>query len=456
MWGVIRQNLKMITRLGVAFFANAYNLLVIDFVMSILNELNSEDPVGMGMHPSSDSLLASAISVGAIIGMVTFGFIADVVGRRVAFMTTGALVMSGSIASSLCQRSESFPLVSQLVLFQVILGIGIGGEYPLSATIASECSDPMTRSRIVGGVFSMQGVGMIVSCLLPIIFISLGVPLETTWRLLLGLGAVPALIAFCLRVRIVPPSARQEQENIPASKRSSFWTNITGMKLVLFGCMTCWFLSDVTFYGTGRFKHAVQESVYGSVSNTSATDAIVNQAWFGLIIALIALPGYFLTVFFVPRLGLGRIQLWGFLAMAVAFAVFGVSVYENAPSGLQLFLFGLTFLFSNFGPNGAIFIIPSQIFPPGIRASCHGIAAAAGKLGSVVGGAGFPAALEAVGLSNVMYICTGVAFLGFLATFFLLPPVLIERLRLKYLGAPENAAEPSKSPLTDTSNQIES
>jgi PHS family inorganic phosphate transporter-like MFS transporter len=145
----IRSNFLFLIKLGIAFFANAYNLLVIDFVMSILDELNKEDPYGLGFGPSTNSLLASATSAGAIVGMVCFGFIADRLGRHLAVILTGLLVISGSVASSLCQRSERFPLVSQLLLFQTILGIGIGGEYPLSATIASECSDPKMRTRIV-------------------------------------------------------------------------------------------------------------------------------------------------------------------------------------------------------------------------------------------------------------------------------------------------------------------
>ena len=86
------------------------------------------------------------------------------------------------------------------------------------------------------------------------------------------------------------------------------------------------------------------------------------------------------------------------------FSIFGICVYYKAPTGIDVALFGLTFLFSNFGPNGAIFMIPDQIFPSDIRATC-----AAGKLGSVVGVACIPLALERLGLIGAMFLCTGVA-----------------------------------------------
>jgi hypothetical protein len=45
---------------------------------------------------------------------------------------------------------------------------------------------------------------------------------------------------------------------------------------------------------------------------------------------------------------------------------------------------GLTFFFSNFGPNTTTYVVPGEIFPTAIRATCHGLSAAAGKLGAIV------------------------------------------------------------------------
>jgi MFS family permease len=150
------------------------------------------------------------------------------IGRRVAVMITWCFVMGGSIGSSLCQRSETFPLVSQ-----VILGIGIGGEYALTATIASECADPALRTRIVGGVFSMG-------------FVRCGLSMETSWRLLLGLGAVPY------------PHQTRRTGRKSERRRRDYWAACS----VGF-CPTC--------------------------RATSPSETVVNQALFGLVIAL---PGY--------------------------------------------------------------------------------------------------------------------------------------------------------------------
>jgi PHS family inorganic phosphate transporter-like MFS transporter len=52
-------------------------------------------------------------------------------------------------------------------------------------------------------------------------------------------------------------------------------------------------------------------------------------------------------------------------------------------------LYGLTFFFANFGPNSTTFIVPAEIFPARLRSTCHGISAASGKLGAIVGSFGF-------------------------------------------------------------------
>jgi len=52
-------------------------------------------------------------------------------------------------------------------------------------------------------------------------------------------------------------------------------------------------------------------------------------------------------------------------------------------------MYGFTFFFANFGPNSTTFIVPVEIFPAHLRATCHGMSAAAGKAGAIVGTFGF-------------------------------------------------------------------
>lgn len=65
-------------------------------------------------------------------------------------------------------------------------------------------------------------------------------------------------------------------------------------------------------------------------------------------------------------------------------------------------------------------MIPSDLFAKDARTLCHGISAASGKLGAVVGIAIFPPLMEGLGLGGTMFFCAGVAFLGTGATVALL------------------------------------
>lgn len=80
------------------------------------------------------------------------------------------------------------------------------------------------------------------------------------------------------------------------------------------------------------------------------------------------------------------IQFWGFLALFVIFIVTGsawTTLLDNSRSGL-IILYALSHIAFNLGPNVTTFIIPAEIFPTRYRCTCHGIAAASGKLGSWV------------------------------------------------------------------------
>ena len=429
---VFRHNIKLVLKLGAGFFADAYDLFVIDLVLSILQEEAFEDPSGLGFNTSSKSLIASATSIGAVVGMILFGLIGDYLGRRTGVLITGTLVAIGSILSACCFRSDYVSLMTQLAIYRTLLGVGIGGEYPLSATMASEGADAKVRGRVVAGVFSMQGVGMLFSSLLGYILIKSGASLEFTWRFLLAFGAVPAIVAlyFRLQMKEVVVAAVEVKKSNKNKLRESLEV-MSEYKIPLIATALAWFLLDVTFYGTGEFKHSVSTELFPENASLSAQDKVASDALFGLIISAIALPGYICACIFIDRIGRWNLQVGGFTAMVVAYIITGVAIHLGAAPWLNLLVFGLTFFFTNFGPNTTTFIIPSEIYPSSVRATCHGMSAAAGKMGAIVGAAGFPAVIGALGLDGVMYVCAGIALAGLFTTLGLLDKKLVDKASLR-------------------------
>lgn len=98
---------------------------------------------------SYKSITYSVVS-GVMVGMVLLGILANNMGRRRGSILTAALMATGAVcitlSSVLLSSSPSilFPVMS-VSLF--VFGVGVGGEYPLSASSASERAMAAMRKR---------------------------------------------------------------------------------------------------------------------------------------------------------------------------------------------------------------------------------------------------------------------------------------------------------------------
>ncbi|KAF4688261.1 hypothetical protein FOZ60_002960 [Perkinsus olseni] len=411
-FSVFKDNFPLILKLGSGFFADAYDMFVIDIVLSILGELQDIDADGIGLDDSTKGLIASATSIGAVGGMIFFGIIGDEVGRRLAILCTGSLVVLGSIASACCMRAEAFPLAYQLFLCRLVLGFGIGGEYPLSAAMASERSSAATRGRVTAGIFSMQGLGAVVAAVLPLILLACGSPLQATWRVLLAVAVLPSAFALYLRFSLKESdsfkNAKSKRHGNTIDRASKFAKTIWKLILPLLGTSLSWMFMDITFYGTGEFKHVVANELF---PGGEGVQKVMNDSWFAFVVSLVGLPGYICACIFIDKLGRWRLQVLGFVMMILFYLVMGICSQFSTNAYLNLVIFAITFFWTNFGPNTTTFIIPSEIFPIDVKSTCHGFSASMGKVGAIIG---------------VMYVCAGVAALGLASTLIFLKRKLLD------------------------------
>ena len=137
---------------------------------------------------------------------------------------------------------------------------------------------------------------------------------------------------------------------------------------------------------------------------------------------------YWFTVAFIEIIGRFWIQLIGFTMMTIFMLAIAVPYdYLVKPANHTGFvvLYGLTFFFANFGPNSTTFIVPAEIFPARLRSTCHGISAATGKAGAIIGAFGFLYASQdqkkpdsgyakGIGMRNSLFVLAGTNFLGLL------------------------------------------
>ncbi len=408
---------------GVGFFTDAYDLFVIATAAAL---------VAVQWHLSTlqTSWVTGAAILGAFVGAFAFGRIADVIGRKKVYVTVAVIMIFGALASAFA------PGFLWLVGARLILGLGIGGDYPVSAVLMSEYSNRKDRGRLVGLVFSMQALGLIVGPLVALVLLESGLSSNITWRLLLGLGALPAAGVVYLRSKM-PESPRylaqvkgeadraaQDLTNFsegvvsgsgPETSTSTrmrlgqFLTN-PRMLLLLLGTAGSWFLFDYAYYGNTLSLPAILKNV-----NPAATIE-TKLAWSLGMFVIFALPGYAMAVWKMDKIGHKRLQLIGFSVMAVAYLVLGAVPILTQHVGPFLAILGLSYFFIEFGPNTTTFVLPSEVFPVSVRTTGHGMAAGIGKLGAFVGVFLVPVLQDHIGLRGLLVVAGVSAILGILVT----------------------------------------
>jgi len=390
-----RGHLKVWLTAGMGFFTDAYDLFVIGAIITIFNIYKLP-----GFYdPGLEALLASSAIFAAIVGQLIFGRIADVMGRKFIYGIEAAILSTGALLSAFS------PNILWLLVFRSILGIGIGGDYPLSATIASEYSGRRQRGKLVSLVFANQGFGTIAAVAVAVAAVAY-LPPDLAWRVAAGVGAIPALSVIYLR-RKLPETPRYSalvRGNYDEARRAA---GVLGAKLngdgvvarragvltfirrywaTLIATTVPWFLMDIAFYGTGIYSSSIVSGIVGSSSSTVM--AIFESG----IPFLVGVPGYFTAVALIDRVGRRSLQIGGFLAMALVYiymghllAVTGGAITKAIPAFLGLAIYSLSFFAIDAGPNTTTFVIPSEVYPVRYRTTGHGISAAMGKLGAGIG-----------------------------------------------------------------------
>jgi MFS transporter, PHS family, inorganic phosphate transporter len=408
---------------GMGFFTDAYDLFIIGVVMTMLRSLWHVGKLEEGLVEST-ALLASAI------GALLFGRVADMLGRKRIYGIEVLVLAAGAIGCAFAGN------IWWLIGLRFILGIGIGGDYPVSAIIMSEYAGKASRGMMVTMVFAMQAAGLIVGPLFAAALLSTHLPHDIIWRILLAFGAAPALAVYWSRrhlketPRFLHASGQEEDaqgtlvraQHFDEKHHSvSFWDGfhrlVNDNKLLsrLIGVSLAWFLMDFAYYGNTVSSPLV-------LSALGAHDSLLKKTLTQLVIfAVFAAPGYAVAILTMDKLGRKVIQSLGFGMMAVAFSVMALVPDIEKMVIPFVVIYGISFFFTEFGPNATTFVYPSEIFPVRVRSTGHGIAAALGKLGGFLGVFTFPFLMRWHGLLAAESGAAFVSVLGLITTLALLP-----------------------------------
>ncbi|CAL9737423.1 inorganic phosphate transporter Pho84p [Monosporozyma servazzii] len=436
------QQIRTIIIAGVGFLTDSYDVFAINLGVSMLSFVFWQGAI----PTSTETLLKVSTSVGTVIGQLGFGILADICGRKKIYGMELILMIICTILQCTLGASPGVNFVAVLTFYRIVMGIGIGGDYPLSSIISSEFATTKWRGAIMGAVFANQAFGQIAAGIVAMVLIAAyknqlidantgaecgpacQLACDQMWRILIGFGAIPGLACLYFRLTI-PESPRytldvdmqfnidnspldekhettvhysdrsqmtleeqtvvtttpppQTRQNEPSWK--DFWNHFGQWKYgkILLGTAGSWFTLDVAFYGLSLNSAVILQTI-GYASSENVYWKLYNSAAGNLILICAgSLPGYWFSVFTIDVVGRKPIQMMGFVMLTILFCVIGFAYNQIGDNGL-LGLYILCQFFCNFGPNVTTFIVPGEVFPTRYRSTAHGISAASGKIGAII------------------------------------------------------------------------
>lgn len=405
---------------GLGIFLDGYDLSIIAIALILLR---SQWHLG----PYETGLLGTSALAGALLGSLCGGPLADRYGRKAIYLLDIATFLVAALASGF-----AWDVVSLAVL-RFILGVGVGADYPLSATYLIEFLPRARRGRITMWVFALWMGGAAVSSMVGLALLPFGVH---AWRFMFVSGAIPALGILWLRKnlpesprwylrrgrvaeavavlgKLVPAlsdterhtliTVEQQRRQAPLAPWSALFTRPYIRRTVF--VTVPWFLFDITGYSFGVYAPLL---LIGLGLHGRGHAVIGNT-----LLDIVSLAGTALLAISIERVGRLRAQVWGFAGSVAGLLIVGLFSWFGTPP-LAALVAGLLIwqVAISYGPGSTCWIFPVELYPTELRASAHGLATAVSRIGALVAVFLLPLVQKAVGEAALMLGFAGVSLAG--------------------------------------------
>jgi len=364
----------------------------------------------LGMSKGTAGLLNSLTLLASGIGGVSFGFIADRIGRKRALMLS---ILTYSICSFASGLSTS---VLMLAVFRFILGLGMGGEWNTGATLVAETWPTELRAKAISIVQSSWAIGYALAALVA------GVVLQyADWRMVFFIGILPALVTLWIRssvpesamwqehhrlsqtrsqtrlaqesTRVAETQQKYEHDSFARIFRPPYVKNTFALLFLNFFGMSAWW--GLFTWIPPYLSLPVENGGRGfGVMGTTTLLVVLNL--FGM------LPGYTSFGWVADHLGRRKSFICYTLLAALA-----VPLYAMARQPTVLLVMGTVVAFFGTGFFSGSGIIGSEIFPTSVRARALGFTYNGARTMSSVAPYIIGRVGQVKGLSWAFYLCAG-------------------------------------------------
>jgi sugar porter (SP) family MFS transporter len=381
-----------------------------------------QDEFGFGSFV--EGLITSWVTLGALFGALVGGGLADRRSRKSVLIFSSYLFLIGAIVQAVA------PGVAILVVGRFVIGFGVGMASVAAPMYVAESSAPATRGRFVSGYQLAITIGILAAQFADYVLSNDG-----TWRLMVGLAAVPGLILLAV-VTPVPHSPRWlVKSGRPADAREAI-EKVRGpagadeavaeiQRQVDSEPESEW--RDLLVGGARRaLTVAVGLALFQQLTGINAliyySDDILEEAGFTtasaqagaslIAVGLVNVLATFIAIAFVDRLGRRPLLMAGMTGMLVGLVGLSLSnLYESTPDDTQTIVASLSIIWMvvfiasfAFSLGPVVWTIISEVFPTGIRAKGMSVATAANWGAAFVLTLLFPVMMDGLGASATFAI----------------------------------------------------
>lgn len=441
-----RLNASVLTPPMKRLWALTAGLIALDgfdfFVIGIALPFLTQD---FNLSTAEIGAVAVAAIAGSLLGSLILGPITDRIGRQIMLQIDITLFILATLGTALAWNAVS------LIVFRFLVGIAIGADYPISISYITENVPARLRGRMVIGALAFQSVGALLGAVTGwgILYLyqawypdSTQLAIQSAWRWMLGMGLLLAIAVGILRFSFTLESPRYYLAKGQYTEASEAASILLGEAVVItpesdspgqepklsYGALFSaqyrrstllvslpWFLQDIATYGIGIFTPVIIGTLIVTDSNNFLLREMASAQGSALV-DLFLIVGFAIAVLFIERVGRIKLQILGFLGMAVGLFLLWAGQFNVALVFIGFFIFNLTM---NAGPNSTTFLLSGEVFPTSIRASGAGFAAAFAKAGAVLGVFILPILQKAWGISMLLLLLVFVSLLAALFTYFL-------------------------------------
>jgi MFS family permease len=412
-----------------SILVEAWDLYSIAFVLIFVKEQYNPGALELG-------LAAAGTQGGALIGALIGGWLSDKIGRRVMFLSTMIMFIVLALAQAVV------PSMTWLIIIRFLLGIPLGSDISTGYTYIMESMAKGEREVMGNRWQFMFAVGEVLTLAVIAVFLVFDVNHQWVWRIVLGLGAVPALIILLLRhdvpetaVWLVQKGRFKEAKAVAKQMYDDDLAMLPNQDVVLPKPSTAAFIADLrkdpvrwraTVYGwIACFAQGSEFSTFAFYlpvlfTMVGVSSVLGNNLVTMALFCLAAVSGW-VGPLLTPKIGHRGIGIAGFSIVLVSLLIAAAALYLDDKYVLPFAAAGM--LWGHYWDASNCMTIPTMVARPRYRGTASGFAYMFVKLPSFLAIFLFPSLFTAIGQANATLFVAIFPLIGLLAAIFILPEV---------------------------------